>query len=380
MRNFKIGLLVILCFFTVFLCGIFFYGITGHNIIFRNHPSMYEYNGYYSDMHVVLEEQVPLEGITDISVLYDMNGNDIFIYESESDTLTVREYNQADLQTDQLSTVTVKDGKLLIKGKKKNHSSFFTPFFGFSTGSGYTEIELPVSYCGRLFLKTVSGDIRSQMNLSLKESFRAETTSGDIFLQDISSENAVIESTSGDIRIDSIRTPENASVEDFNIAATSGNVSIDKVMGGAVVNTSSGDVKILGGEGSRDISTTSGNITLKGDSLTWELCSSSGDIRMEAQKGDGTIKTISGEIRLELETLFGALTAQSTSGDVDIVLSKENSFAFHADTTSGDIHTFFDDSLNFSKKGNHAEGTYGKNPKENRVQIETVSGNVRVME
>ncbi len=380
MRKFKIGLLLMLCFFTVFLCGIFLYGITGHNIIFRNHPAIYEKNSSYSDMHVVLEKQVPLEGIKDISVLYDMNSNDIFIYESENNTLNIKEYSQTDLQKSQLSTVTVEGGNLLIKGKKRNHRMIFNHFFGFSTGGGYTEIELPSSYSGKLNLKTVSGDIYSQINLSLKESFTVETTSGNIFLPDISAETAEIESTSGDIKIGGISAPENSSGEDINIASTSGSISIDKVMGDTMVSTSSGDVKILEGNGRRNISTTSGNITLKGDTMTWELCSSSGDIRMEAEKGDGTLKTISGEIRLELETLSGALTAQSTSGDVDIVLSKDNSFAFEASTTSGDINTFFDDSLRFSKNGNHAQGSYEKNPQENMIQIKTVSGDVRLVE
>ena len=59
-------------------------------------------------------------------------------------------------------------------------------------------------------------------------------------------------------------------------------------------------------------------------------------------------------------------------------LSKMDSFAFEANTTSGEIDTFFDDSLKFSKRGNSAEGTYGSNTQGNKIDIETTSGDVRI--
>ena len=59
MRNLKIGLLVMLCILTVFLCGIFAYGMTGHNI-YRGFQHGY-YDRDYAGMHLVLEKEVPME-------------------------------------------------------------------------------------------------------------------------------------------------------------------------------------------------------------------------------------------------------------------------------------------------------------------------------
>lgn len=380
MRKLKISLLVILCIITVFLCGIFAYGIMGHNIYrgFFGRNTMESYRSY-SDMNLILEKEIDIEGIGNITVLYHMNSNDIYLHESESNTLTVKEYCGTEPKKNEISTVTVKDGSIEIKGKKRNRLDFFW-FFGSKSPRGYTEIWLPASYHGKLELSTASGDIDSDLDISLEESFTAASSSGEILLPNITASYARLESSSGNIRIDNIHVSTDDSSRETCITTSSGDVTVQNMNGDVSVDTSSGNVNLLGGDGSREISTSSGDTRLYGDTMAWNINTSSGEVQLDAKQGCGTVATTSGDMRLELEMLTGVLSLQSSSGNVNMDLSGDNAFYFQAETASGDIDTFFDDDLKFSKRGNHADGTYGEDPGEKEVQIQTSSGDVRILE
>ena len=118
MKNLKIGLLVALCILTALLCGIFVYGMTGHNI-YRAFQGRYDDRGYVG-MHLVLEKEVPMEGIDSISIFYNKNSNDIYLYEGQGDVVTIKEYNEADLNENELCTVGVNGSKLDVKGKRRS--------------------------------------------------------------------------------------------------------------------------------------------------------------------------------------------------------------------------------------------------------------------
>ena len=124
--------------------------------------------------------------------------------------------------------------------------------------------------------------------------------------------------------------------------------------------------------------TTSGDVTLNGVEGVWDLETSSGGVELDAAKGSGRIATTSGDIRLEIGDITGNLDIQSSSGYAEIRMSPDNAFDFKASTSSGDIDTFFDDSLSFSKKGNEAHGTYGENRENRDISIRTTSGNIRI--
>lgn len=415
MRKLKIGLLVMLCILTAFLCGIFAYGMTGHNI-YRGFHGSYDHERNYVGMHLVLEKEVPLDGIDSISVSYNMNSNDIYLRECEGNTLTIKEYNEAELGESELSSVVVNGSRLEIEGKKRNYRSFSSGFLSFGYCGGYTEILLPASYKGELSLKTASGDISSEMDLALERDLNAISTSGEIVMPDVTAENVSLGCTSGDIRIENIDTGSNGDAGDINIATTSGDIMVNQLAGetniasssgyvkaetitgdvqiattsgditvqcidgNATVGTTSGGVKISKGSGERSISASSGDIILDGADRAWDIHTTSGEVWIKAQQGGGLIETTSGDINLELVELTGALNIDSSSGSVRMKLSQDNAFGFNAETTSGDINTFFDDDLKFSKRGNSAQGTYGQNPQENSIRIGTTSGDIRVTE
>ena len=413
MRNLKIGLLVALCILLAFLCGIFAYGMTGHNIYraFRGGSNDRDYVG----MHLVLEKEVPIDGIGSISVSYSMNGNDVYLYEGQGDMLVIKEYNEAELNENELSTVSVNGSKLEVKGKRRSSRRIRAGFFHFGYGGGYTEVWLPASYKGELALATSSGDITSEMNLVLERDLMAASTSGEITMPDVSAGNVSLASTSGNVRIETIETDKNGTAGDINIAATSGDIAVKRLVGetniastsgyvnaeiitgnvqiattsgditvqhidgNAVFESSSGNAKITEGSGERSVSTNSGDIMIDGADGLWMIHSTSGEVRVKGQNDNGSIETTSGDVNLEIVELSGTLDINTGSGSVNMKLLQDSAFDFSADTTSGDINTFFDEELNFSKRGNSAQGSHGQNSQGNSIRIGTTSGDVRIM-
>lgn len=433
MRRAKISMLILLCILTAGLCGILIYGISGRGFYSWDSTGSY---GSYGSPQLVMEKDVALDGIDHITVQYDMNNNDIYIYEGEGDVLTIREYNELALEEKDLSTVTVSGSGVEVRGRRRNGNSFQIQVgrFGIRSAYGYTEIRLPASYKGQLSLSSASGDIRSEMDISLTEGFQAETVSGDVVIPNITAFKVSLGSSSGDIKVDAVSAGirdsagavgiatvsgeinvgqlsgemdiESSSGEitvkqltgatkiksisgniesesisgDARLRTTSGDITVQRIDGAVTAESSSGSVKILAGAGERTVKTTSGDIRLEGMEGAWETRSSSGEVWIKAKEGSGSIGTTSGDISLELEKLAGRLDIESSSGQAKIRLSPGNAFDFKANTSSGDIETFFDDDLNFSKKGNSADGTHGKNTDGNSIVVKTTSGDVQVSE
>ena len=370
MRSLKIGLLVMLCILTAFLCGIFAYGMTGHNI-YRAFQGGY-YDRDYVGMHLVLEKEVPIDGIDSISISYGKNSNDIYLYEGQGDVVTIKEYNEADLNENELSTVAVNGSKLEVKGKRRSSRRIGVGFFRFGYGGGYTEVWLPASYKGELALATSSGDITSEMDLVLERDLSAASTSGEITMPDVTAGNVSLASTSGNVNVEAI-------TGNAQIGTTSGDITVQHIDGNAALSATSGNAKIMEGSGDRSASTSSGDVTIDGADGSWQIYTTSGEVRVKGQNDNGSIETTSGDVSLEVVELSGTLDINTSSGSVNMKLLQDSAFDFSADTASGNIDTFFDDDLKFSKRGNSAQGTHGQNPQGNSIRIGTTSGDVRIM-
>ena len=402
MKNIKIGLIVVLSIITLGLCGILVQGIRygrySNSDTYRNN----------TQMHLVLEEEVPLDKINSIAALYDMNNNDVRIYEGEGSTLIVREYVNYEAEDKEISTVKVNGSSLEIKGKKRNNISYRTAFFfHYNNNYGYIELWLPKSYKGDIAIETASGDIESKPDIAIDGKFEASAASGDISMPSILAKSVNISTASGDVKGNVFQgkiTIGTASgdvdltelIGDTQIgtasgyinvgtiagntkfSSASGDISAIKIDGDINVSSASGNVKIEEGSGKRNVSVVSGDVRLEGISDVFDISATSGEIRIKAQKGEGEIETTSGDVSLELAELTGKLNIDTASGRVDIALAEAASFDFKANTTSGDIDTFFDDSLKFSKKGNNAQGKIGTNPLNCIINIGTTSGDVRI--
>lgn len=131
---------------------------------------------------LVLEKEVAPEGISSLKVDYGMNSNDVYFYQGEGESVVVREYMNFTPNEKQISGVEEKDGGLLIKGARR--SSF--GFFFVHTKDAYTEIYLPAGFIEQLEnvnIKTVSGEILSDIPFAAKKAFSFSSTSGDIWAE-----------------------------------------------------------------------------------------------------------------------------------------------------------------------------------------------------
>lgn len=356
---------------------------------------------------LVLEKEIPAEGIRSLKINYGMTFNDVLFYQGDGEDILIREYMSFTPKEGQISTVEQNGEELEVKGVRRNFFSFF--YVG--SQDAYTEIYLPADLAGSLedvSVKTVSGSVLSQIPLAQTGTFQVSTTSGDIFFPDVRAEKTKLSSVSGDIRLALAMT------EKAEFSTTSGDIMLDQASGEAVISSTSGEVRLWALEGGLRASTTSGDISLgqvKGDmniSTTsgevrlqegrgeLDASSTSGDIRADSLEGafrldttSGTLSiakgsgfgkagSVSGDIRIFLAELQGGLDISSTSGDVSLQFPEAASLSLRFGSTSGECRTFFDEELSFSKKGNKAEGRHGGG--EHAIDVSTVSGDLLISE
>lgn len=361
MKNAKIALVVILCVIILGLCVLLGYGISGRLEGLGN----VSWGGSYQ---LVQEQEFPLSDVSDIRIEYTKSSNDVAVYEAEGDTVIVREYANYEAADKELAQIKLQSGKLTVKGPRRIN--------GFININRYiyTEIYLPAGYSGQLNIDTVSGEISISTDLSLEGGLNLASTSGDMYTysQNIKAKEINAASTSGEIRLSVLEA------DAVNVASTSGDIWIEKADAPVSCASTSGEITVSAGAGNRSMSSTSGDIWVKELSGRISVSTTSGEINISGDVGYGKLGSTSGDVFLSLAGLSGDISVNTASGGVTMELPKEASLEFEAGTASGEIDTFFDDALSFSKRGNHAEGTVGSG--ERKIEITTTSGDVRVRE
>ncbi len=166
-----------------------------------------------------------------------------------------------------------------------------------STSSG--AIKLSDMNCSVISAESNSGDI--ELTNIMCSDISAEVTSGDINFSIISSSNIFAESTSGDINFSAIRSKE------ISVKATSGDVELKETVceGNINMKTTSGEINLKDSDGkSLEISSTSGDVY--GNLLTEKLFiteTNSGDIDVPA-------------IDITLNKTLDKCRINTTSGDI----------------------------------------------------------------
>ena len=199
-------------------------------------------------------------------------------------------------------------------------------------------------------LSTTSGDIRIAALMS--DNLILKTASGSINVNLQHYKQAVAKTTSGDITF--LGSGDNASLV---LDVSSGNITAD----------ASGCVDV-------DIKTTSGSIKLIGDTLANALlktATGSGNIIVNVSAWQSlTAETRNGDVRITGEP-YGATNVDARSGSVTVILrGDERDFSYEISTRSGSIH------FGGIRMGNIARNV--SNYSEKSINIETSSGNVRV--
>lgn len=357
MKGLKITLIAVLSVVVVGLCVLLGYGLS------RRDSVRWEIGS--SNAELVQEKQFSVEDIDKLNILYDKSSNDVTIYESDSSTVIVREFANFEVKDSELAEIKLSGSTLSVEGPKRVNNMVSVNRYM------YTEIWLPAGYEGEISVKTVSGEISVDRELSLQQKLKLSSTSGDITTKNVAAEQVMIASTSGEVRTGELTAKE------IEISTISGDIRLDKASGRLLATSTSGEVTVSDGSGERKVSTTSGDIRISGIDSRFSVSSTSGEVTLEGQSGFGTVGTTSGDTRLSVAQLTGDLDINTSSGEVTLQLSRDESLQFKANTGSGTISTFFDDVLSFSKKGDRAEGSIGNDSK-NKVTVTTTSGDIRV--
>lgn len=367
MKSLKIILILVLTIITFSLCGIMVYVMAGGSI-FRN----YNRQGY-ANVQLVLEKEIPLDGIDAISILYGMNNNDIYLFESENDDVIIREYSSAEMGEKELPAIKVSGNRLEIKGARRNYSSVGFHLFYFNGGSynrHYTEVYLPASYHGELLLETASGDIISELDIKSEEDVSITSTSGDVEFPSVAADNISVHTSSGYVRMEKIDAYADHSVGEISIKTSSGDVDLKELTGRTDIESSSGYLTIGTITGDTQLRTSSGDINIK--ELTGEVKteSSSGYLAIGTLTGNAQFKTTSGD--MDVQYADGEVQAVTNSGNVKM---PEGNGDRTISTSSGDI------------MAESTEGIFQINTQSGDVQItvqkgegsiETASGDVQL--
>ncbi|MCU6732818.1 DUF4097 family beta strand repeat-containing protein [Diplocloster agilis] len=337
MKKMMKGLVV--CFAVLFVAalGIMFY------IIYNGGMSYANLGG---KMNLENTLTFDMSKVEEVAIKY--SSEDVVFYIGDTQELVLKEYMSYKPKERDFSTGYVEDGKVVIEGKK-NHFSLFH----FGTKSSREEIYLPKSYAGSVTVSTASGNIKSDevLNLSL---FFADTASGDIRMNEIYASS-------------------------IHAGTASGNINMNLAEGSRDLSTASGNITVLGGAGDTEADTASGNIKLENAQGILELGCASGDIKVMGAAGGGEFETASGNVSLQFDEITASIDAQSTSGNVKLQMPQNTAFTLEAATTSGNINTFFDDQLQYNKKGNKASGALN-GASDLLISLETTSGNIKVLD
>lgn len=295
-------------------------------------------------MDLVKTENVSLDGVDTITISY--NSEDIDFYTSDTNQLVFKEYMNYKPQDAELSRIETNGNELSIKDGHE-----WSVFHWSFNRNHRVEIYLPSGYTGKISVETSSGNIDSGIVLKLSD--------------------LTVKCSSGNIKMNEVYA------DSISARCSSGNVTFDVAEGNRDISATSGNIKVSGGTGDGTFHTSSGNITLANVSGYIDASSSSGELKIQNNAGGGSFHTSSGNIALDYSSLTGDLKADASSGNIKLTIPENSVLNFTADTSSGDIHTFFDEQLSYNKRGNSAHGTVGENPSIN-VNLHATSGNIKV--
>lgn len=187
--------------------------------------------------------------------------------------------------------------------------------------------------CKKLSGWTQSGDMEiSGITMGIKEDteIKLHTTSGDLELQRISAARIRIQSASGDLNAEQLEA------EELKLQTSSGEQELDNIQcTRAILQSGSGDMDIDNIRGKElRAGTGSGSIDLQADMEVFDVKVGSGDIDLEAGSAARQIRLAagSGDIDLDIGQVEGAsITACSGSGDMTV---KGHEVSGHSYTTS----------------------------------------------
>lgn len=267
------------------------------------------------------------------SLLADYGSKNLDVYVWQEDKIVIKEYLISG-HGDAKATVTFEDKKAVVTGGRWNWS--WGNLFFLGSYNERIEIYLPAQGLQELELCTGSGNIRAGENFALEAQKKAGIRTG-----------------SGNINW------KNTNAGEIVLYANSGNIRGDEIRGDVSLHTGSGNITVKEMEGDVTAEAGSGNIT------------------MEQVSGSCKAKAGSGNIKVNMAEVAGDISLQTGSGNQRLELPEIPAFSIQVDTGSGNIHTDYDEFLDYNKKGNHVAGQVGDEPI-CRITSSAGSGNVTI--
>lgn len=273
---------------------------------------------------LISDESIDSDGISLIDM--DLSSADVELFLSDDSQFHIVYYGPTEEKSDPDITAHTDTDSLIIKQRNR-----VVPFR--LNTNRLVKVYVPSDFNGSFELRCASGDLRIKDDLQF-ELFLYKVASGDLYAENLHTEETEINTTSGDISVAKLETDE------------------------YVLKTSSGDIRIENIRGSGSISVISG------------------DVRIDEYSGSGSISASSGRISVQTTEITGDLDIKVVSGDVEVCFAEDQALILDASVTSGDIDTRL--SLDNAKMAKRSlSGTIGDSPM-HKLTIRTTSGDIRI--
>ena len=186
-----------------------------------------------SALTVQKDEKIPLDNFNKINV--DFSSADIIVQTTDEPNLRVVQKSTAKLREEEKFTINKENDNIIIK---RSTSPVIYSIFNFGNFGEKIEVYIPKNYTKDLDIQSSSGNV--------------------IFNSDINLNNISCTAGSGNLQDGS-----NISANDVNLKASSGNISVEALMSKTYkVNTSSGNIYIDSLSGSGEVAASSGNVKI----------------------------------------------------------------------------------------------------------------------
>ena len=248
--------------------------------------------------------------------------------------------------------VSASVGTLSIQQEKKagiSVSYAASRLFGLKVGKYSAGIAVPEQF-EKIKVKSISGDI--VVNDISSERFLVEAVSGDISVDQLNTKQCELNSKSGDIKTN------NSSAKTLLIHTGSGDVGVEDCQADELFASSiSGDVNV---------------IACKADKM--DVVSISGDIKAEFDKSaQCRAKSTSGDCKVTIGNQVDAVVS-STSGDVNVRYIGEIGLEIALSSTSGDVSAVCGGINSKGKK--KVQERFGE--PDSKLKVSTISGDIKV--
>ena len=261
------------------------------------------------------EIRFPAAGLRTVDVKVD--ADNVRVEPSDEADVCVRWWGMAQ---DSQPVVTMDGHTLCVR--RANPDVFKTFFSVFAKNGGQIVIRVPRGYAA---------------------DYALSTTSGDVLLAGVDIDDAKVNSTSGDVRVEpdpGIRAKE------LSVTTVSGDVTVSACAGDVAVNTVSGDQFVSCDASRVDANGVSGDIHIEGACDEWEVSTVSGDAELictVAPTRKIQLNTVSGDVHVTLPGDIRGFVAELSgmSGSIQNEFGPNRygtcALPIHMDTMSGDL-------------------------------------------